>query len=91
MLYLWVVTAKRSGLNLEFILYGSGVFRGGIEGFFSEGNKIVLVNKYECGRASPVGGACNEDGREDSFPLQAHPRIRELIISRDGAVQEHLK
>jgi hypothetical protein len=39
-------TTKRSGLNLEFIFYGGGMFRVRIEGFFSESYTIVPINKY---------------------------------------------
>ena len=44
----WIrkVLMKKSGLNLECILYGSGVLRVGIEGLFGEGDTVLPVNKY---------------------------------------------
>jgi hypothetical protein len=82
---------RRSRLNLEFVFHSSGVFRVRIKGFFSESYKIVPVNKYYRGRTGPIGWACNEDGGEYPFPCHAHPGIRKLVITRYGAISEHMK
>ncbi len=40
-----MVSKKRSGLKLEFILYGSGVLWVRVEGLLSKGNTVLPVNK----------------------------------------------